>query len=60
VRPPLPPAPHTFGQVLHFHPHLHALVTDGAFAPDGTFIPLPELDRELFEKLWQQQVFDLL
>ena len=36
--------------------HLHALVTDGAFAPDGTFIALPELDDEPFEKLWQKMV----
>ncbi len=41
-------------------PHLHAIVTDGAFKPDGTFIALPELDDEPFEKLWQKKVFDLL
>ena len=51
---------HTFGQLVHFHPHIHALATDGAFAPDGTFMPLPELDRQPFEKLWQKKVFDLL
>jgi hypothetical protein len=50
----------TFGQILHFHPHLHALITDGVFTPDGTFIPLPPLDGEPFEKLWQRKVFDLL
>lgn len=32
----------TFGELLHFHPHIHALATDGAFAPDGTFICLPK------------------
>ncbi len=42
---------HTFGELIHWHPHLHALVTDGAFKPDGTFIALPELDDEPFEKL---------
>jgi hypothetical protein len=51
---------HTFGQLVHFHPHIHALTTDGAFAPDGTFIPLPELDPQPFERLWQKKVFDLL
>ncbi len=51
---------HTFGELLHFHPHLHALVTDGVFTPDGTFIALPALDDEPFEKLWQKKVFDLL
>ncbi len=34
----------------------HAIVTDGAFAPDGTFIALPELESEPFEKLWQSKV----
>ena len=48
------------GELLHCHPHLHALVTDGEFAPDGTFIGLPELEPEPFEKLWQRKVFELL
>jgi hypothetical protein len=51
---------HTFGQLVHFHPHIHALTTDGAFAPDGTFIPLPELDPQPYENLWRKKVFDLL
>ncbi len=51
---------HTFGELLHFHPHLHSLVTDGGFTPDGSFIALPALDDEPFEKLWQKRVFDLL
>ena len=60
VTPGMVAAIHTFGELLHFHPHLHALVSDGAFAPDGTFIGLPELDSQPFEKLWQRKVFDLL
>ena len=38
----------------------HALVTDGVFTPDGTFIAMPPLNDEPFEKLWQKKVFDLL
>ena len=60
VTPGMFAAIHTFGELVHWHPHLHALLTDGAFAPDGTFIALPELDDEPFEKLWQKKVFDLL
>ena len=60
VTPGMIGAIHTFGELVHFHPHLHALVTDGAFAPDGSFIPLPGVDDEPFEKLWQKKVFDLL
>jgi hypothetical protein len=60
VVPGMVAAIHTFGQLLHFHPHLHALVTDGAFTSDGTFIPMPEIEPEPFEKLWQKKIFDLL
>ena len=33
----------TFGELIHWHPRIHALVTDGALTPDGTFLPLPEV-----------------
>jgi hypothetical protein len=33
-----------FGSVAHLHPHLHVLMTDGAFRRNGTFVPLPESD----------------
>ena len=36
---------------------LHPRVTDGVFAPDGSYITLPALDDEPFEKLWQKKVF---
>ena len=42
------------------HPHIHALVTEGVFLPDGTFLPLPKLASEPFLKLWEQEVFALL
>jgi hypothetical protein len=32
---------HTAGALLDFHPHLHALVTDGVFTHDGRFYLLP-------------------
>ena len=31
----------THGSLVNWQPHIHALVTDGGFRPDGTFIPLP-------------------
>ena len=42
----------TFGQIIHAHPHIHALVSEGVFLPDGTFLPLPKLATEPFLKLW--------
>ena len=52
----------TFGQLIHRHPHIHALVSQGqgVFLPDGTFVPLPKLATEPFLKLWEQEVFALL
>jgi hypothetical protein len=35
-------AVHTFGDYFVFHPHLHVLVADGLFAPDGRFHCLPQ------------------
>jgi len=45
----------TFGQLIHAHPHIHALVTEGVFLPDGTFLPLPKLATEPFLKLWNRR-----
>ena len=42
------------------HICVSTVVTDGVFAPDGSFLALPALDDEPFEKLWQKKVFDLL
>jgi len=50
----------THGELANWHPHLHVLATDGAFAPDGTFIPMPETPAEPYLKLWEQKLFDLL
>jgi len=50
----------TFGDLIHFHPHIHALVSEGVFLPDGTFLSLPKLATEPFLKLWEQEVFALL
>jgi hypothetical protein len=50
----------TFGELVHFHPHIHALVTDGGFLPDGTFVRLPRIGRDLLLTAWQSKVFDLL
>ena len=40
-----------FGDLVHWHPHIHALVSEGVFLPDGTFLPLPKLASEPFLKL---------
>ena len=47
--------------LVHWHPHIHALVSEGVFLPEtGGFLPLPKLAAEPFLKLWEQEVFALL
>ncbi len=50
----------TFGELVHFHPHIHAIATNGAFAPDGTFLCLPRSESDLLLTAWQTKVFELL
>jgi hypothetical protein len=44
----------------NFNPHLHAIVSDGVFTPEGEFLPLPSLDpstvMELFRRLLLQRL----
>jgi hypothetical protein len=42
VVPGMVGAPQSFGDLINWHPHVHALTTDGAFAKDGTFLPMPD------------------
>jgi len=37
----------TFGDLANFHPHVHVLAADGAFLPDGGFVPLPAVSEAL-------------
>ena len=49
----------THGELLHWHPHLHVLLTCGAFTPTGDFVELPELDVNRLEVAWKEAVFAL-
>ena len=49
----------THGELLHWHPHIHALVTCGAFTSEGEFVELPEFDLARLEVAWQEAVFAL-
>ncbi len=46
----------TFGSLAHLHPHLHVLLTDGAFRRDGSFVALPPPDPAVLEELWRRSV----
>ncbi len=49
----------THGELLHWHPHIHALVTCGAFTPEGGFLEVPQLDKERLRAAWREEVFSL-
>jgi hypothetical protein len=44
----------TFGDLAHFHPHAHAIVSDGVFTKDGDFIPVPGVDLSRCVILWRR------
>jgi hypothetical protein len=50
----------TFGELIHWHPHIHALVSEGAFDAAGAFHPLPAVAAEPFRKLFAHKVLGLL
>jgi hypothetical protein len=59
VVPGMVAAIQTHGELLHWHPHLHALLTCGAFTAAGDFVELPQLDLQRLEMAWQEAVFSL-
>lgn len=42
IKPGMITVLHTWGQNLHFHPHIHLIVTAGGMADQGTWKPTPE------------------
>jgi hypothetical protein len=50
----------TFGDLVNFHPHLHALVADGAFGPTGWVYALPRVDCRALEQLFRHRVLQML
>ena len=59
VVPGMVAAIQTHGELLHWHPHLHVLLTCGAFTPTGDFVELPERDVNRLEVAWKEAVFAL-
>jgi hypothetical protein len=46
----------THGSRVNWHPHLHLLVTDGGFRPDGTFVPWPAHDTARLTEAFRRAV----
>ena len=51
----------TFGSfAANFHPHIHALVTQGAFKRDGEFLPVGTVNTDAIEELFRRLVLTRL
>jgi hypothetical protein len=50
----------TFGDLVHWHPHIHAIVSDGVFTESGYFVNIPDIWKHRAHEIWQEKVFDLL
>jgi hypothetical protein len=50
----------TFGSLMLWNPHIHMILTDGAFDEDRRFHPMPETPTEPFLKVWEHHVFRML
>jgi hypothetical protein len=53
-------AVHTSGDFLNFHPHLHAIVSDGCFRADGSFQTAPDFDPNALEEAFRYEVLKML
>jgi hypothetical protein len=52
---------HSFGDYPDkFHPHIHAIVSDGLFARTGTFYVMPGVDLKPLEETFRASVFKML
>ena len=50
----------TFGDLVHWHPHIHAIVPEGIFTDSGHFIAVPDVWKHRAEEFWRERVFSLL
>ena len=50
----------TFGDLLTWQPHIHALVADGAFQDNGVFRVLPPIPTDYLEQALREAVFEFL
>src|SRR4030042_3209668 len=50
----------TFGDLIHWHSHIHAIVPDGVFTESGFFVSIPDIWKHRAVEIWQDRVFSLL
>ena len=50
----------TFGDLVTFNPHVHALVADGVFYPSGSFRVLPPIPEDVLPKGLRHRLLEFL
>ena len=50
----------TFGSYANFHPHVHAIVTEGLLLADGSFVAVPWPAAQVLEEAFRRIVLDRL
>ncbi len=50
----------TFGDLVTFNPHIHALVADGVFYPSGSFRVLPPIPEDALREALRHRILDFL
>jgi hypothetical protein len=50
----------TFGDLINWHAHIHAIVPEGVFTSSGHFVHIPDIWQYRAVEIWQEHVFDLL
>ncbi len=56
--PAMVTARQSFGSLLNFHPHCHAVCSLGVFTRDGIFHPMPDdVDFSVLEEIFRDEVF---
>jgi hypothetical protein len=50
---------HTAGDLINFHPHLHALLLPGVIDSYGNYLEIAEIDQELLCEYFSEEVFEM-
>jgi len=50
----------TFGDLVNFHPHLHAVATEGCFDREGNFLSVSRIPSYVIQELFMHKVFKML
>lgn len=50
----------TFGDLVHWHPHVHSIVPEGIFTENGHFVHIPDVWKHKADKIFADRVFAFL